>query len=113
MGLYSPAPPARPFSDDKSILLTSWWITFMCATVILVRLTGRYIRVGSLFGEDKVAALAMIPLFIRMAFIHPILLYGTNNVLLDDASPLSESDINNRITGSRLVLVARLLHPTM
>ena len=85
----------------------------MCATFILFRLVGRFIRVGSLFGEDKVAALALIPLFVRMAFVHPILLYGTNNVLLDDALPLSESDINNRSVASRLVLVARILHPTM
>ena len=113
MGLYSPPPPARPFSDDKSTLLTSWWITAMCATIIIIRLIGRYIRVGSLFGEDKVAALALIPLFARMAFVHPILLYGTNNVLLDDAHPLTETELSNRSVASRLVLVSRILHPAM
>jgi hypothetical protein len=113
MGLYSPPPPARPFSDDKSTLLTSWWITAMCAVIIILRLIGRYIRVETLFGEDKIAAVALIPLVLRMAFVHPILLYGTNNVLVDDALALTPTDIHNRSIASRLVLVSRILHPAM
>ena len=114
MGLYSSPPPARPFSTDKATLLTSWWITAMCAVVIVLRLIGRYIRVGRLFGEDKVAAAVLIPLLLRMAFIHPILLYGTNNVLLDDTQPaLSDTEIQQRSIASRLVLVSRILHPAM
>ncbi|KAL1839509.1 hypothetical protein VTJ49DRAFT_1447 [Mycothermus thermophilus] len=113
MGLYSPAPPARPFSDDKATLLTSWWITVMCAFVIVLRLVGRLIRVEKLFGEDKVAALVLLPLFARMAFIHPVLLLGTNNVLLSDTDPLTEEDITRREIGSKLVLISRILQPAI
>ncbi|KAK4101140.1 hypothetical protein N658DRAFT_486193 [Parathielavia hyrcaniae] len=113
MGLYSSPPPARPFSEDKATLLTSWWITAMCAVVIILRLIGRYIRVEMLFVEDRIAALALIPLLLRMAFVHPILVYGTNNVLLDDPLQLSSTKIDHRSIASRLVLVSRILHPAV
>ncbi|KAK4119151.1 hypothetical protein N657DRAFT_650575 [Parathielavia appendiculata] len=113
MGLYSSPPPARPFSEDKATLLTSWWITAMCAVVIILRLMGRYIRVEMLFVEDRIAALALIPLLLRMAFVHPILLYGTNNVLVDDPLQLSNTEIYHRSIGSRLVLISRILHPAV
>ncbi|KAK4032339.1 hypothetical protein C8A01DRAFT_41219 [Parachaetomium inaequale] len=113
MGLYSPPPPARPFSEDKATLLTSWWITAMCAIIIILRLLGRYIRVETLFGEDKIAAAVLIPLLLRMALIHPVLLYGTNNVLVDDAHPLTETEIHHSSITSRLVLVSRILHPAI
>jgi hypothetical protein len=113
MGLYSSPPPARLFSEDKATLLTSWWITAMCAVVIILRLIGRYIRVEQLFAEDKVAALVLIPLFLRMGFVHPILLFGTNNVLVDDTLPLTDVEIYHRSIASRLVLVSRILHPAM
>lgn len=113
MALYSPPPPARPFSDDKPTLLTSWWLTLLCAFIIVVRLLGRCLRVEELFGEDKAAALALIPLFARMALVHPILLYGTNNVLLDERVSLADVDVWHRSIASRLVLVARVVQPTM
>ncbi|KAL2192397.1 hypothetical protein P885DRAFT_47829 [Corynascus similis CBS 632.67] len=113
MGLYSPPPPARPFSEDKPTLLISWWITAMCAVIILLRLVGRYIRVETLFLEDKIAAAALIPLFLRMALVHPVFLYGTNNVLVDDAHPLTETEIRQRSLGSRLVLVSRIVQPAI
>jgi len=49
--------------------------------------------------------LALIPLFVRMGFIHPVLLYGTNNVQTDG---LSMADINRRSVGARLVLGGRI-----
>ncbi|KAH6623176.1 hypothetical protein F5144DRAFT_354715 [Chaetomium tenue] len=113
MGFYSPPPPARPFSEDKATLLTSWWITTMCVFIIILRLIGRYVRVEALFAEDKVAAIALAPLLLRMAFVHPILLYGTNNVLVDDAHALTETEIYHRSIGSGLVLFSRILHPAI
>ncbi|KAK4150245.1 general amino-acid permease [Chaetomidium leptoderma] len=113
MGLYSSPPPARPFGEDKATLLTSWWITAMCAIIIVLRLIGRYIRVEELFREDIVAAFTLIPLFLRMAFIHPTLLYGTNNVLIDSNLQLSDIEIQHRSIASRLVLVGRILHPAI
>lgn len=51
--------------------------------------------------------LALIPLFVRMGFIHPVLLYGTNNVQTDG---LSMADINRRSVGARLVLGGRIFY---
>jgi hypothetical protein len=112
MMLYSDPPPARPFSDTKPILLTSWWITIFCAAIIVIRLLGRFVRVERLFSEDIFAAVALIPLFMRMGFVHPILLSGTNNVLVGEV-PLSNAEIQHRSIASRLVLVTRILYPAM
>ncbi|KAK0654160.1 hypothetical protein QBC41DRAFT_263402 [Cercophora samala] len=110
MTLYSSPPAARPFSEDKPTLLTSWWITLLCAFIILLRLVGRFVRVEKLFGEDKVAALVLIPLFLRMAFVHPILLFGTNNVELNDELDLSDEGLRRRAIGSGLVLISRIVY---
>lgn len=107
MSLYSTAPPTRPFSDDKPTLLVCWWITAFCATFILLRVTGRLVRVEKLFREDSIAAAALIPLFVRMGLVHVILLYGTNNVALDGLA-FSEVELARRSTGSRLVLLSRI-----
>jgi hypothetical protein len=108
MSLYSPAPPARPWSEDKPTLLVCWWITAFSTTFILLRVTGRLIRVEKLFLEDKIAAAALVPLFIRMACVHVVLLYGTNNVELDVS--LSEGELYRRSIGSRLVLLSRIFY---
>ncbi len=53
--------------------------------------------------------LALIPLVIRMAFIHVVLLYGTNNVQTVGAH-FTETELEHRSTGSRLVLAARIFY---
>lgn len=107
MSLYSSPPRARPFSEEKPTLLVCWWIAAFCTTIILLRVAGRLIRVGKLFREDKVAAAAIIPLFLRTAFVHVVLLYGTNNVDLVGLD-LSEEDIHHRSLASGLVLASRV-----
>lgn len=60
-----------------------------------------------LFREDKLAFACLIPLFTRIAFVHVVLLYGTNNV---QVSGLSEVSIRNRMVGARLVLASRIAY---
>lgn len=48
---------------------------------------------------------AIIPLLVRMAFVHPVLLWGTNNT---ESFALTDDDIKHRIIGSRLVLGSRI-----
>ena len=72
-------PPVQPFSEDKPSLLVCWWITIFCTVIILLRISGRFIRSERLFVEDKVAALALIPLILRMGCVHFIIVYGTDN----------------------------------
>jgi hypothetical protein len=108
MGLYSDPPPLHPFSQDKPTLLVCWWITTFCTVLILLRVSGRYIRTETLFREDKTAALALVPLLLRMGCVHVVLLWGTNNVDLDGVR-LSEIELRRREVGSGLVLAARVL----
>jgi hypothetical protein len=107
MTLYSPAPPARTFYDDKPTLLVCWWCTIFACVIVLFRVTGRYIRTERLFQEDKIAFLCLIPMLARMALVHVVLLWGTNNTTTDG---LTESDIWHREIGSRLVLGSRIFY---
>lgn len=107
MVFYSPPPPARTFLEDKATLLVCWWCTCFAAVIILFRVTGRFIRSEKLFKEDWLAFATLIPLFIRMALVHVILIYGTNNAITTDLSP---NDIQRRETGSRLVLGSRIFY---
>jgi hypothetical protein len=107
MGLYSSPPQLRDFYYDKPTLLVCWWATIFCAAIILLRVAGRFIRTERLFAEDRTAALALIPLFVRMAFVHVILLYGTNNV---DVTDLPPEQIRRRTIGSGLVLASRFFY---
>lgn len=109
MALYSEPPPLHPFSEDKPTLLVCWWITTFCTVIILLRLAGRLIRTERLFREDKTAALALVPLFLRMGCVHVILIYGTNNAQLEDAG-LSDEDLRKRSAASGLVLLSRVLY---
>jgi len=109
MSLYSDPPPLRSFDDDKPTLLVCWWTTAFCATMIVLRLVGRFVRTEKLFREDKMAALALIPLFLRMGCVHYILLHGTNNAQLEGAG-LGDQEIKARSVASGLVLASRLLY---
>ncbi|KAH6635540.1 hypothetical protein B0J18DRAFT_50498 [Chaetomium sp. MPI-SDFR-AT-0129] len=109
MALYSDPPPPRPFSEDKPTLLVCWWITIFCAVIIALRVVGRFIRTEKLFREDKTAALALVPLFLRMGCVHVILIYGTNNAILEGAG-FSDEELHQRSIASGLVLLSRVLY---
>jgi len=81
----------------------------MFAVVIIgFRLSGRYIRNERLFREDTIMAWSILPLLARMACIHVVLIYGTNNVdIIGLTDPVK---IHHREIGSRLVLAARIFY---
>ena len=107
MTLYSSAPPLRAFRDDKATLLVCWWCTIFAAVIIIFRVCGRYIRSERLFREDWLAFACTIPLFVRMALVHVVILYGTNNT---QTHGLSEEAIRRREFGSKLVMVSRIFY---
>jgi len=108
MAVWSDSPPAaRSSLENLPTLLFSWWCTIFSTVIILVRICGRKIRSNGFFREDKVMALSLIPLFIRMGLIHVVLIYGTNNVV---TTGLTNDEINKRSIGSRLVLAARIFY---
>ncbi|KAF5019007.1 hypothetical protein F66182_8997 [Fusarium sp. NRRL 66182] len=109
MSLYSDAPEARAFHEDKPTLLVSWWITIFCVAIILTRMSGRYVRVEKLLREDKIAAVVLLPLVLRAVCVHFVLRNGTNNVSLDGLD-LTQDDIDKRIMGSRMVMASRVFY---
>jgi len=109
MSLYSSPPPLRSADDDKPTLLVCWWITIFCAVMIIIRVLGRFIRTEKLFREDKAAALALIPIFLRMGCVHFILVHGTNNADFSGVD-LTDEQIRKKSIASGLVLAARVLY---
>lgn len=125
--LYSDAPAAKNATANHPTLLVSWWCTGFALAIILVRVSGRvskrppplwnlgfdysqYIRTEKLFSEDKVMAASIIPLLGRMAFVHLVMIWGTNNARTDGLSALS---IHHREIGSKVVLVSRILYAAL
>ncbi|KAI1430366.1 GPCR protein, PTH11-type [Xylaria sp. FL1777] len=108
MSLYSSPPPLHTSDDDKPTLLVCWWITLFCATIILLRVAGRFIRSEKLFREDKTVTFAVIPLFLRMGLVHVVLLWGTNNAQF--TWPLTETQKNHKSIASGLVIASRVLY---
>ncbi|KAJ1333500.1 hypothetical protein MN608_03491 [Microdochium nivale] len=104
--LYSSPPPLHAAVLDKPTLLVCWWITLFCATIILLRLAGRFIRSERLFQEDRIAGFALLPLFIRMGLVHVILVWGTNNAGF--TIPLTDQQLRRREIASGLVLASRI-----
>lgn len=109
--IYPEVPPDRQTQQDThSILLTCWWMTILSLVIITVRVCGRYVRIKQLFPEDKVMMASMVPLVTRMAFVHVILIWGTNNTTTTTTTGISREEIGHREIGSRLVLGARIFY---
>ncbi|KAI1377522.1 hypothetical protein F4677DRAFT_39072 [Hypoxylon crocopeplum] len=107
MSLYTPPPPLHSPDRDKPTLLVCWWITLFCTVIILLRIAGRFVRSEMLFREDKMAALAILPLYLRMGCVHFILIYGTNNAHFTE---LTDREIQMRSIASGLVLASRIFY---
>ncbi|OAA47608.1 hypothetical protein NOR_02098 [Metarhizium rileyi] len=109
MPIYTNAPDLRAFRDDKPTLLVCWWATSFCTLMILLRVLGRFIRTERLFIEDKIAALAVIPLILRMVCVHFILKFGTNNANFSDVD-LTAEQLHQKTVASGLVLLSRFFY---
>lgn len=107
-GIYSDEPPVYQDRNDRNpTLLVSWWCTVFSLTIILIRIMGRWVRTERLFVEDKIMCWAIFPLLIRMAFVHVVLIWGTNNTTIEG---LSHLQLLHKETGSKLVLAARIIY---
>ncbi|KAM0249210.1 hypothetical protein ACHAQJ_009116 [Trichoderma viride] len=110
MSIYSDPPAVGDFAQDvKPSLLVCWWATIFCALMILLRIAGRFIRTEKLFSEDKFAAVALIPLFLRMGCVHFILINGTNNADFTGVV-LTPDELRKKSIASGLVLLSRILY---
>lgn len=98
--------------DAHLVLLISWCLSILSLVIITIRVCGRYIRIRQLFPEDKVMMGSMAPLMIRMALVHVVLVYGTNNEQGKTAG-MSSDEVNHRQIGSRVVLGARIFYAVL
>ena len=106
--LYQEQPPELQTKLDMNpTLIVSWWATGFALAAILIRVAGRWVRVERLFREDKIMLYSVIPLLIRMALVHVVLIWGTNNTV---STGLTQTEIHQREIGSRLVLAARIFY---
>lgn len=107
--LYNESPPERRDRiSNNPTLLYSWWCTMFSLVIIIFRVSGRYVRNERLFREDRIMGLSIIPLLARMACVHIVLIYGTNNVDLDGLT--DPERIRRREIGSKAVLAARIFY---
>lgn len=67
-------------------------------------------RAEKLFREDKIIAWSIIPLLARMAMVHMVLIWGTNNAI---TAGLTDIQLRNRERGSKLVLVSRIMYAAL
>lgn len=104
---YEQPPDLQTKIDMNPTLLVSWWATGFALAAIFIRVAGRWVRVERLFREDKIMLYSVIPLLIRMALIHVVLIWGTNNTV---STGLTETEIWHREIGSKLVLAARIFY---
>lgn len=110
--IYNGSPPERRTRiSNNPTLLFSWWCTIFSVVIIGFRIGGRYVRNERLFREDKIMAVSLIPLLARMAFVHVVLIYGTNNVDLDGLT--DPVKIHNREIGAKCVLAARIFYAAL
>lgn len=103
-------PPLRTALQNHPTLLVSWWATGFALAIIAVRVSGRYLRLETLFLDDAVMLLSIVPLLARMALVHLVLLWGTNNLPQDAALALAPQLLRQRQLGSGLVLAARICY---
>lgn len=90
-------------------LILRYRCTSFATVIIITRLLGRKVRSDTLFREDWITMLSLPPLWIRMVFVHMVLIYGTNNV--DTVGhTYTEEQIRHRTMGARLVLAARIFY---
>lgn len=77
--------------------------------MILIRVTGRFVRTERLFREDKIAAFALVPLVLRMACVHFILMWGTNNADFTGVS-LTPAELRQKSIASGLTVASRFFY---
>ena len=57
--------------------------------------------------------LSVIPLLARLGLIHVVITYGTNSVSEVTEQTLGQEAREQRILGSKLVLVSRIVYPAL
>lgn len=65
-----------------------------------------------MYPDDIWMGISMGPLLIRLGLIHMVLVYGTNNINYDKVNVLemSSTQLQQRVIGSKLILLSRITY---
>jgi hypothetical protein len=101
-------------SDTIQTLVLLWVFTWLAMALMVSRLAMRKLRGQALQPGDKITVVCMVCLLARLAFIHVVLVWGSNNVSegFRAKHTFTQTEIYQREIGSKLTLVSRTFYNT-
>lgn len=61
-----------------------------------------------MYPDDIWMGVSLGPLLVRLGLVHIVLKYGTNNINYDSISVMSSTEVQQRMIGSKLILLSRI-----
>lgn len=89
-------------------LVTGYVTTILAVILISVRLIWRHRRGERMYPDDIWMGVSLGPLLVRLGLVHIVLKYGTNNINYDNIGGMSPAQIQQRVIGSKLILLSRI-----
>lgn len=100
-------------ADDTEVTIVITWVfTWLSVALMAIRLIMRKLRKQDLNTSDYFTIAAMMFLIIRLALVHVVLIWGTNNIPEDfrASHTFTAQEIYQLEIGSKLTLVVRAVY---
>ncbi|KAK1141909.1 hypothetical protein N8T08_008422 [Aspergillus melleus] len=96
----------------NTTLVLLWLFTWLTVTLIATRLLMRKVRRKPFVLGDYLSFAAILCALVRLALVHVILIWGTNNMSLDmrQAHHFTDQEIHQREIGSKFALCNRVFY---
>lgn len=104
---------AGNMADDTEVtIVTTWVFTWLSEAFMALRLIMRKVRKQDFNISDYFTIAAMAFLIIRLAMVHVVLIWGTNNIPEDfrASHTFTALEIYQREIGSKLTLAVRAVY---
>jgi hypothetical protein len=102
-------------ADDTQVTIVITWVfTWLSEALMALRLTMRKLRKQDFNISDYFTIAAMAFLIIRLAMVHIVLIWGTNNITaaFRDSHMFTAQEIYQLEIGSKLTLAVRAVYNT-
>jgi hypothetical protein len=101
-------------ADTVQTLAFLWVFTWLAMFLMGLRIFMRRYRNQKLDVGDKITIICMICMIVRLAFIHVVLVWGTNNIPPNERPKIDFTlmEIYRRRVGSKLLLTSRTWYNT-
>jgi hypothetical protein len=101
-------------ADTVQTLAFLWVFTWLAMFLMGLRIFMRRYRNQKLDVGDKITIICMICMIVRLAFIHVVLVWGTNNIPPNERAKIDFTlmEIYRRRVGSKLLLTSRTWYNT-